>query len=553
MRRVHDIEHPGALRHAWLPLALAASSVMAQAPGTLADPRLPLPEVAPARTAVIQLPAPPAAEPQAAGRSLTVDRVVFDGNTVFTAGQLAGVVAPYLHRPVTPLELAEAAERVTDFYVQHGYTLASAMVSSQKPSGGVVHIGVREGRVASVTVQGTRRYSTQDVEANLGRAGAGQFHRGSDLESGLRQLNRLPGLSAKAVVQPVGADGTTGLLIDARERPLDVTLTADNHARASLGRERMTLDAVLNTPLRLGDRLHVVATGSRDDRLRYGEVAYDAPLWTQGPRVGIAIADARLDATAGAGVTVPAENRLGRVQLGQVLRDTRQDLVIASVGASHSVAEADLAGNAIPRSRLMLAELSAMVTRTYGSLAATQAALALQSNFHKPGVTGCAAGGRCEEVGLRAELDLQHLQPIWARFDGYARVDGVWSEDPLPEVLQFTLGGPASVRAFQAADVRGDRGIFTSAGMREAFTVGGAIVHGRVFFDRGHGECLRIRPACTVAHDALTGYGVGLDARWPLSAMTLSGKADVSLPAGHRDLGNDARVFASVAVGWPGQ
>lgn len=544
----------GAVRAAALFLTLIfglGTSAGAQSPPeTTGDPKTRAPEVREPAQAPIEQPNPPAPPAGAGERTMTVSRFTFTGNTVFPIETLQALVADYAGRPLTLLQVYEAADKVTDFYASNGYTLALVTVPAQRISGGSVRLEVIEGRIATVKVEGHRRYSLDQFKDNFDDFKSGQIYRGGDLADALHRLNRLPGLSAKAVLQPGAAYGTSDLIVQATEHPYAATLGADNYGRETLGEIRGSAGGTLNNPFRLEDQLQLLVMNTQGGLLQYGFVGYSLPIWKRGPRFSASYSEARFEI---AGIPVEGENRTARGGLEYLFLDTRSDVISTSLGVSHTDANADLVGIPISETTITLYELSSLYSHVYGTLGVTQAQIALQSNFGKQERSDCP-GPNCDEQRLRAELDLQHLQPIYGRLDSYVRVNYVYSPDPLPDVTLMTLGGPNSVRGYPTSEVRGDRGVFGSAGLRQGLRLGPTTLHLRLFVDSGEVE--RIDPVGVPAKDSLSSAGVGADFLWGVGGLMISAKADWSFTLdNHTDdpassTTDEQRLFATIAVGY---
>lgn len=501
------------------------------------------PTVQPAAPAPIQQP-PPASNPApASDRKFTVSRFDFSGNTVYSTETLSALINDYLGRQLTLAQVYEAADKVTHYYYEHGYTLASATLPAQKISDGTVRLEVIEGRIAAVKVEGASRYKESQITANLAGVHSGEIYRGSSLEAGLWHLNALPGLQAKALVQPGDSYGSSNLLIQVQERPFTASLSGDNYGRENLGVYRGALSATANNPLRLADQLQAVFLQTEGSLLQYGYLGYSLPLWNSGPRLSASYAEGKFT-LAGLFSGVDGRNRTTRGGLNYLFADSRTNKFDTGIAVNHIQANANLVGQQISETNLTLFELSNVYSHAWENLASTQAALTLQSNFKQ------ATPADPANEKLRTELDLQHAQPIYGRLDAYVHGNYVYSQDPLPDVTQVSLGGPSSVRGYPAAEVRGDRGTFASGGLRQGFRLGPTDWAGRVFADTG-----QVKRANGGA-ESLSSAGVGLDFQWPVSHLVIGAKADWSFVLDHHNdtaaasTHDDQRVFATVSVSY---
>ena len=224
-----------------------------------------------------EAPPPPAstAEPApAALMSFQISSFVFSGNTLYDSAVLAPLVADYLNRPVTVADLNAAADRITSWYVQHGYTLAMALIPPQSIDGGKVRMEVLEGRIGYLRVDSSM-YSPQRLEHVLLPLQRGSIYRASDMEAGLLRLNSRPGLHARALLRPGAEIGDSNVLVQTEEQRFAALGSIDNYGRDSLGTTRLTLAAEVNDPLRISDHAQLQAVRSTTGGLFYGYFGYE--------------------------------------------------------------------------------------------------------------------------------------------------------------------------------------------------------------------------------------------------------------------------------------
>lgn len=519
-----------------------------------------------AQPAPIQRPAPaPAATapaaPRPAGadeRKVVVQRFEFSGNTVFSPEQLAAIVAGYTNREITLSGIYEAADAVASHYHRAGYNLAYVAPPAQRLTEGVVRLEVIEGRVGAVQVEGNRSYDSARIERYLGELQAGQIYRLEDLDGGLRRINALPGLNARATLRPGTTYGTSDLLINAAEKRVGAGLVVDNYGRENIGVYRATLSGAFNNPLRYGDQLQLLYMHSEDGgNLDYAYLGYNAPIGYSGLRGQVSYAEAQFTTSTGtSGVEVEGSNRTARLGVEYPFENTRTDTSAVTLAVTNQQSDADIAGVALTNTvDLSLLELGYTNSHVFENYAMYQNQFTLASNFQSYDAAACdgntANGEDCNSQMLRAEGDFQLVLPLVGRLDTFARVNAVYSPDPLPPVSPFSLGGPNSVRGYATSEVRGDQGAFATIALRVGVPLGAVQAQFRVFGDSG--VALRVDPGIgTTERDSLTSAGAGLDLFWQRNTLRLSGKVDWSKPLDSHvsSDGDDDRVFASVSMGF---
>ena len=147
---------------------------------------------------------------------------------------------------------------------------------------------------------------------------------------------------------------------------------------------------------------------------------------------------------------------------------------------------------------------------------------------------------------LRIELDGNTLQPLDRQWDVYLRGNLVFSNDRLPDSEKFSIGGPGSVRAYRASELRGDSGAQGTLEFRRHLTIATKVASLAFFADVG--RVIYKAPGFKDGWDSLTGVGVGLTV-YPTQQTTF--KVEVATPAGgqfHAADGEKGRVWASISA-----
>lgn len=538
-----------------VPAALLGTGMLVHAASGLAQTTRPgevlAPQTAPAAaapadaTADVRRPARAAAAGDGATATVTVRRFEFDGNTLFGDEQLQALVDDYLGRPITLLDIYEAADKVAAFYVDQGYALASVNVPPQQVSGGIVRLAVTEGRIAGLKAEGNSSYRTQQLAAYFPGLRGGTIYRSGAIDQSLRTLNTLPGLKARAVIKPGEAHGSSELLLKVEEDRVGGLVAVDNYGRESIGEYRLTGLLQVNNPLRVADQLQLLALTSEDGLLNYGYAAYSVPVTHRGTRLTLSYghADFEVDNTP-----VDGRSRSGRVMLDHPFVRSARDVLVGSVGASRTLSNADFGGATFNDTSITLAELALTYTYTYSSFAVTQVATNIASNFDEATRADLnpPSGSVRADQRLRWELDVQHLQPVSTLFQLLVHVNGVYSPDPLASPQQYSLGGPTTIRGYAPAEIRGDRGYFGSVELRKPLAFGDFRLSPRVFADAGKIMLVDALPGSN-DEETLTSAGIGADAgyRW----LTL--KLDWAFPLDQHpasDGRDDSRLYGSFSV-----
>ena len=504
-----------------LPLAAPAQEV--PTPGQIQEslrPRLSVPR----GSAPTPLPTPPPAAAGVAvgGPVVLVERFDISGNKALATEDLQAVVAPYQGRPLTLQQIYEVADALTHYYRTHGYTLATANVPAQKIGSGVIRLEVLEGTLGKVTVEGNRHYRTSFIEKQLDLLVPGQPLRNAPLEHELLLLNDLPGLHAQAVVRPGTEFGSSDVAITTTEKFAEGGVRFNNYGRKSIGEDRFEGNGALNGLLGIGDKLEVNGVIAEEARLKYGRLAYGAPLTPWGTRATVYYSgyDYAVDPnslpTNLRTLDIDGEGINFGVNFQHPVWRSRNKNLYVGLGFDRTVTDqTEHTFGGRTKQNLSLGVLSANFEYVGSDHSVSTLGGTFSTNFEGADLIRDATTG-----GLRVEnnaetaklqLDLSHYRTLYKQLAFYGRFTGVLSADPLHDLDRFRLGGPTNVRAYPSSEIAGDEGYFMSTELQHPvpfFTGSPSLL--KVFFDNGRVYRQQHNQLGVRAGQSLSGIGVGL-------------------------------------------
>ncbi|MES2682500.1 MAG: ShlB/FhaC/HecB family hemolysin secretion/activation protein [Pseudomonadota bacterium] len=462
------------------------------------------------------------AAPATVAKTITVERFEFAGNTLFSSDDLNTAVAAYVQRPITLVELYEAADKVTELYVKQGYTLASAIVPAQKVNEGTVRLEVIEGRIGTVRYEGLRRYKTEGLNYFLDTP-SGRIYRADGFENKLRLVDGLPGLEVRARLQPGEAYGSSDIVVQARERLVEGVAFFDNGGSENIGIFRGGVQLTLNNPTRTGDQLSLTALRSEGGLLKYGSAAYSLPTGIGASRINLSYAHAEFD-IAGVFAGVGGTNRTVRGELFVPYLNTVSDQLNLIAAVNDTRADTTFGGISFNPNQITVLELGGNYTHTFANRGATQVALLVSSNF-----TGYDATDTASQP-LKLDIDVQQLTPLpWYQLQLLTRTQFVYSPEPLPDTQKFSIGGPGTVRGYAPSEARGDWGYLAQITLRRSYLLGPVLATPRIFYDAGITRQHRLDrfPLGSAPQElSLASYGLGGD----LGYQSFNFKFDYAVP-----------------------
>jgi hemolysin activation/secretion protein len=479
---------------------------------------------APTQRNAISLVVPPDADTSAdPGLSFAVRTVRIEGNVKIASAELLALVAPLNGRDATLGELRQAAAKITALYRERGFIVARAFVPAQEIRDGVVLISVLEGSLASTSVINKSIIRTPSLEAIPAAQGlTGKIIQAAEMDRELLLMADLPAAGAvNGVLKPGKEVGTSDMVITVDPgKSQEGQVSLDNYGNRYTGQIRLNGNIDVNSPLKIGDRLSLRATVT-DERLLYGQVAYDLPANGDGWRVGADLSSSHYDLghefsnldasgtsnTAGLYTSYPALRGLnaniwlrGALDYRKLKDDVRATATVVRKNVTVGTAEAygdlsdALGGGAYSTWRATL-RAGKLDIDSASALLIDEAGPQSNGSFHK--------------VELAATR-LQAITPLTSAFFSFA---GQWAGNNLDSSEKFVLGGMYGVRAYPQGEGVGDEGWLASVELRQSFTAG---LQGSVFYDHGHIDYNHHAFAPTTNETTLKGYGLELALRYQL-------------------------------------
>ena len=171
-------------------------------------------------------------------RRFVLRAVDFDASEILTPEMREPVVADYLGREVTLADLYALVEKLNARYAEQGYITCRAYLPPQTIHEGRVHIGLFEGRVGTVEIQGTEHTRDLYIKDRM-YLKAGSVPRYPDMDEAIRWFNATNDVTLHLTLKAGEKPGTTDFVLTAKEPKNDAfTLYGDNSGSETTGRWR---------------------------------------------------------------------------------------------------------------------------------------------------------------------------------------------------------------------------------------------------------------------------------------------------------------------------
>lgn len=212
----------------------------------------------------------------------------FSGNTLFDAPTLSSVLEAVAGREVGLAELQQAAERISQFYRDRGFFLASAYLPVQEIANGEVEIVVLEGKLGRLRLTNASPLSDALLRGYLANLREGLPLSADSLERSLLLIRSLSGVDLQSSLSPGAEPGSADL--DIRVESIDqlnTQFSLDNTGNRFTGSWRASAALGWNSPLRRGDTLSLRAS-SAGALFNYTRLGYQLPVGADGLQIGAA-------------------------------------------------------------------------------------------------------------------------------------------------------------------------------------------------------------------------------------------------------------------------
>jgi hemolysin activation/secretion protein len=489
------------------------------------------------------------------GVRVTLKSVRFEGVTSLPVERLQAQAAPYVGREIAVGDIFELARALTATYRREGYILSQVLVPPQSLADGVVTLRVVEGYVANVRVENGG--DARDTLAALGeKIRASRPLQAAVLERYLLIANELPGVQVRSVLAPSQAPGAADLILLVSPKRVEGYVSLDNYGSRYLGPGQLSASVAVNR-VAGDDQLRVLATAAGPSEMGYGELAYSRVLTTEGLRLGANVSTTH---TRPGDALEPFEIR-GRadaagLSLAYPFVRSRNSSLLGRAAFDYRDIDSDILGTRVLEDHIRALRLGVawlQLDRLDG-----QNTLYVEYSRGlggtKPDDPLKSRAGASGEFS-KAIFDYERFQPLGGSFGVTLGLGGQWTSEPLLSSEQFALGGRRFGRAYEPAELIGDRALAAriepayfgrgSAGGLQSWQLYGFWDGGKVWYedDPVSGQ----RPAQSLAS---AGFGTRLfafrtisatlEAAWPLTRPVASYVADGK--------GESVRILGSIVA-----
>ena len=420
------------------------------------------------------------------------------------------LLGKYSGRNLAVNDLQQLTKALSVYYRKQGYPVATAFLPRQDIVAGIVTIKVFPGVLDKLRVKNSTSLEDRFVEGFLKNLYAGMQLRSDILEMTLNNLNALPGVQAKGILEPGDKIGSSSLTIVLEASPIvEGAVYIDNYGGKYSGRYRYGMQVIVNEPLRSGDRL-VIGGMLSNEKMKNYNLGYETAVNRTGGRLGISCAESDYTlgdyfTQAGAVGTAKTVSLYG----SQPLSGRKSGNLRLIYGYEHNRLNDEL----------RVFDYTARKSSDVFHLGLTGS---LQSAVSYSGYSAVLRAGnlklrsweaqaadefsRTEGGFSRFNFDVNHVSKLSKVTQFYIFAHGQLANRNLDSSEQFYLGGADAVRAYPQGEAGGDSGYQATAELRYQTPVKGMSM--TLFADVG--EVLARKDGDTSdPHRRLAGWGIG--------------------------------------------
>lgn len=210
-----------------------------------------------------------------------LQRVVIKGSTVFSAQELSTLIKDYENRTVSIAEIEALRQKLTQFYIDHGYINSGAVIQEAAIQMGELHIQIVEGKLNDITLSGQGRLREGYIKNRIQGDPDEPFNL-NELQDRFQNLLSDPLISRmNGKILPGKSAGASTLDVEVtRAKPYHLSLFGDNYRPPSIGGEAFGLEGWVRNLTGLGDSLDFAFIDSAGSNRYSG--GFSLPLSDQG-------------------------------------------------------------------------------------------------------------------------------------------------------------------------------------------------------------------------------------------------------------------------------
>lgn len=381
-------------------------------------------------------------------------KVEFPESKIFTQTELQDLAAPLLEKPVTIDEIKKVVANITRCYILGDYVTSKAYLPPQDLSNGVLKIGLMEGTVGEVKVEGNRWTRTSYIEKRVNKK-EGEILKISDIEKDVIKFNNNNTVKLKVGLNAGEEQGQTDITLKAEEPfPFRIAFMTDNQGRKAVGTGRFGTMLTADSLFGFRDRLSFGGYLGHGNRVGFAD--YNIPVGKYGTRLGASVSAGNISVINGPmrPYGVGGTSQVYSVYVTHPLFDSIDTNISSYTAANIRHSTSDIADFKF------YDKSTFSVTQGFTARKDTDRGIWYTGHYGSAGFKALSG----DTDFFKYEGNITRLHDFGKGIIGQFRVSGQFSpDDDLPWMEQFQIGGLSTVRGYSEGLLLGKSGYFASA------------------------------------------------------------------------------------------
>lgn len=282
---------------------------------------------------IIKPPVPEEVQPPSDNRTFFVRKVEVLRNTILSGEEINSITQTVEGKNVTPKQLGEVADKITQLYLDKGYITSRAVLASQTAVNGVFQIVAIEGGIENIEIIGANKTKKSYIRSRIELAKLNPLQK-SELEDQLRLLKVDPIFKNVEATLKTGSEfGKSILEVRVTEaNAINAAVNFDNYSPPSVGSLRYGIGVAYNNVTGSGDQIYASYNRSTTGGANLYDFGYRLPVNPMNGSLQLraAINDYKITDSEFASFNIEGNSELYEVNYRQpLIRSTREEFALS--------------------------------------------------------------------------------------------------------------------------------------------------------------------------------------------------------------------------------
>lgn len=447
----------------------------------------------PTATAPISNPSEKPASPlgeEAEKIKFKLTKIILQDNRVYTEQQLEPIYKDKLNKTISVAELQDIVQNITNYYRNNGYILSRAILPPQHVKNGVVEVRILEGFIDQVNVIGNPDGAKNLLIKYGNKISESRPTQLKTMERYLLLSNEVPGAQVKAILEPSKkTTAASDLNLSTEMKKYSGYFSYDSYGTRYIGPLQVTAGLEADSMVRAGDASHLtLVRTTKGNELQYYDVSHETPLGSNGARISLGTNDAKTNPLFTlSDVDIAGDSQTVYSNFKYPIIRSREKILTFNAGFNYLDSKVTTFDAPLYTDHIRSVKAgfnTSFSDRFYGNnnfdLMLGQGLNILGATNNSTSTTTSRFGG--QETFTKITFQANRSQLIHGRYSAFGTLQTQYSFVPLLASEQFGVGGSQLGRAYDPAEIIGDRGVAGSLELRMDTHPGKFLLHDAQFY-----------------------------------------------------------------------